>query len=148
MKKVVSFFIVIMSFLVLAIPAGAIRKHNPIFIKQIMSAQAVTAGSSSTSGAIDLSERDMVYGYFSVYVYVTGNGTAKVEYLVSLDGTNYLEPSSATDITTGFTKSSGPGSDGKDIFAFSPILAKDIKIKVTETGSSNPIAVTIYIAIW
>jgi len=78
---------------------------------------------------------------------LTGDGTATVEFLLSNDGVNFLEPSGSLDIVSGFTKTSGPGTDGKDIYAFGPVLARFMQIKVTETSTSDAIAVTAHLAI-
>jgi hypothetical protein len=106
----------------------------------------IALSGSSTSSEINLSSY-RPNGYFSIQVALTGDGTAKFEYLLSNDGTNYLEPSSASDIGTGLTKTGGPGSDGKEIYSFSPELAKHMKIKVTETGGANSITVTVTLSL-
>ena len=112
--------------------------------KLIFNAQEIAAGGNAVSDAINLQGID---GYFSIQVALTGDGTAKFEYLMSNNNSDFLEPSSASDIATGHTKTSGPGADGKDIYAFDPDLAKFMKIKVTETGGANTITVTVTSAI-
>ena len=104
----------------------------------------VSAGSSETSDAVKLQSKE---GYFSIQEEITGDGTVKLEYLVSIDGENFLEPSEASDIATGQTKTSGPGSDGKDIISFEPVLSPWIKIKATETVSSNSVTATVYLGV-
>lgn len=119
-----------------------------------ISTGAITASSSYTSAAIDLAELVGANsrairpdGFFGLQYTITGNGTAKIEYLLSNDGTTYVEPSAATDIATGLTKTSGPGSDGKDYVAFSPEVSRYLKIKVTETGGANSVTGVLQLAI-
>ena len=127
--------------LVLAVPTmvwgfgvmSTVTTHNAV---------SIAKNTSSTSDAVDLKARK-INGYFSVQVAISGDGTAKVEYLLSNDGVTYLEPTSASDITSGHTKTSGPGSDGNDLFSFDPEPARYIKIKVTETGNVNSITATV-----
>ncbi len=107
----------------------------------ILNSETVTAGANTTSDAIDLNKY-RPEGYFSLQVTITGSGTAKIEYLLSNNGTDYLEPSTGADITASMTATSGPGSDGKDIFYFDPEPARYLKIKVTETGGADSVVVT------
>jgi len=112
-----------------------------MFDTPIFSAETILANGTSTSQGIDLN-RHKVIGDFSLQVAVTGTGTCKFEYLMSNDGVTYLEPTSASDIASSITISSGPGSDGKDLYVFFPETARYIKIKCTETGASNSVTVT------
>lgn len=127
-------------FLVLALAATPALAD--IYSINALTTKAITASSNSSSDSYDL-KRYRIDGYFSVQVTIAGSGTAKVEYLLSNDGTNFVEPSSASDITSGMTATSGPGSDGIDLFSFSPEPARYLKIKVTETGGANPITATV-----
>lgn len=125
-----------------------------LYVVKVFDAVTVALSANSTSSIIDLAmptTRPLLAlagsGYFSLQIQVTGDGTAKFEYLLSNDGTNFLEPSSATDIASGITKTSGPGSDGKDIFSFAPLLANFIQIKVTETAGANSIIISAWLAV-
>lgn len=119
-----------------------------IEVIKLFDAQSIAASgnSSQPAQAIDL-QRYAANGFFSLQYLITGDGTAKIEYNLSNDGSTWLEPSSATDIGSSLTKTTGPGADGKDILSFSPELARFLKIKVTETGGANAVVVTIHIAI-
>ena len=110
--------------------------------KETHDGTSIAASGSSTSDVIDLGTK-YPEGFFSLQITLTGDGTAKVEYLLSNDGTNFLEPSEADDILSSFTKISGPGSDGKDMFSFTPMLARFMKIKCTETAGANAITPVI-----
>jgi len=118
---------------------------NIINTKLIFDAVTVAASADSTSDALDLKNRPE--GYFSLQVTLTGTGTAKIEYLLSNNGSDYLVPSEAEDIVTAHTVASGPGADGKDIYVFEPEMTKFMKIKVTETGGANAVVVTITLAV-
>lgn len=105
---------------------------------EAFTAEEVAAGGSETSDAIDL-RHSAPNGMFSVYVELTGDGTCKLEYLLSWDGTTYITPTGASDIVTAHTVGSGPGSDGKDSYSFQPKVAPFMKIKATETGSADTV---------
>ena len=118
-------------------------------ITPIMAQETIAASGDSTGGVvIDLQDK-RIEGFFSVYVEMVGDGTAKIEYQISHCGSteNFLTPSSATDIVTSHTKTSGPGSDGKDSYSFSPVIGRWMKVLVTETGGADQITITVKIAI-
>lgn len=105
--------------------------------------ETITAGNSSTSAAIEL---DFIEGFFSVMYVITGDGTLKLEYELSHDNSNFVIPSDATEIATSLTKTSG--TSGVDVVAFptnEPAVAPYMKIKATETGSSNSATLTLYL---
>lgn len=144
--------------IILTLIAGLLLLHVSIGISfagdrdiirvfQIWSSESIDASGSDTSDMIvDLAQIKPV-GHFSLQITLTGDGTAKFEYLVSNDGIAYVESSNATDIVTGFTKTSGNGSDGKDLIPFSPEVSRYLKLKVTETGGASAITVTSVLAI-
>jgi len=81
-------------------------------------------------------------GDMSLQVKVTGDGTAQITYYLSNDGTNFRTPAGSSDIVTAHTKSSG--SSGLEIYAIDlPMVAKYMKILVTETGGADTITVTL-----
>ena len=141
MKKAI---VIAMGLLLMALPASA--KYWQIKTTKVLDAETVAAGETATSTAIDLNGPELA-GYFSLQVALTGDGTAKFEYQVSNNGTDYVEPTGATDIATGITKASGPGTNGKDIYSFSPVPANYIRIKVTETGTSNSVTVSAWLTV-
>lgn len=113
---------------------------------RLFNAATIAANGNSTSASIDL--RNIAQnGLFSIQLAVTGDGTAKVEYLCSNNNSVFIEPTSTSDIVSGFTKNSGPGVDGKAFYAFEPEPCGFLKIKVTETGLAQEIVVTLDIAI-
>jgi len=112
-----------------------------------VSAEAIAASGTYTSAAIDLTKvrgdnnsTQRPDGFFSAQVNVAGSGTVKVEYLLSNDGTNYVTPTGATEIATGLTA-------GNTMHSFDPMVARYLKIKVTETGGANAATVTVTLAI-
>lgn len=114
-----------------------------MYESKIFDAVTIAASENSTSGAIDLS----VFGgsgFMSLQVAITGDGTAKAEYLVSNDGSDYLDPVGAADIYSSFTKTSGTGTNGKDLQSFSVPAAGFLKIKITETGGANSITISAW----
>ena len=121
-------------------------RDRKITVLKLFTTKTITASGNASSVALDLQQYAMS-GFFSIQYLITGDGTGKIEYNLSNDGATYLEPSSASDIGSSLTKTTGPGSDGKDILPFSPELARYMKIKVTETGGANSIVVTLWLAI-
>ena len=117
-----------------------------INVKKVIDAQTVTASSSYTSAVIPL-DGFVRAGEYSLQISVTGDGTCKFEYLLSVNDQDYIEPASGSDIASGITKTSGPGSDGKEIYSFATELARFMKIKVTETGTSDSVVVNAWLAL-
>ncbi|HDO36185.1 MAG TPA: hypothetical protein ENH07_07830 [Nitrospirae bacterium] len=119
-------------------------RGKSIFTKEVFTAEVIAAGGSAYSSIFDLSQAG---GQFSMQLELTGDGTAKVEWVGSNDGTTFLKPNNANDIVTAFIKTGGPGSDGKHIYGFVVSLVKFMKIKVIETSTTDPITVTATLAI-
>lgn len=109
--------------------------------------EVVAAGASVESEILDL-EAFAKEGYLSIQLALTDDGTVKVEYELSNTGAVYVTQSDADDIiVSGFTKTSGPGSDGKDVISFEPEPALKLKIKVTETGGVSGVVVDMTILV-
>lgn len=107
-----------------------LRNTNTVTI----STGTISASGSYTTDAYDCSE---LQGYFSLQWTVTGDGTMKAEVLTSNDGVNFNDIES--DITTSQTKTSGISGTNMDSFEVAP--CNQIKIKFTETGGADTIAV-------
>lgn len=121
------------------------RTINPITVQKLFIGTSIAASGSLTSAIVDL-RNAAANGLFSVYFVITGDGTAKIEYLLcSTEEGTFIEPSTASDIATGQTKTSGPGSDGKSLVAFEPELAPFLRIKITETGASSAITPNLWL---
>ena len=114
-------------------------KTATLFIAETIAlSQSVTSGSVNLRGAAD-------DGFFGIQLVLTGDGTAKVEYLESYNSVNFVTPSGAIEIVTGFTKTSG--TSGVDVLTFEPEVCPYMKIKVTETGGANSITVTVILVV-
>jgi hypothetical protein len=115
--------------------------QRPVVEHKLWVANSITKNTNESTTAVDLRQIAQD-GTFSIKYTVTGDGTCKFEYTVcdTIDGT-YLEPSGASDIASSITSSSG--TSGTDWVSFSPILAPFMKIKCTETGTSNAVVVTL-----
>lgn len=118
------------------------------FIEEIFTSEVIAAGESAYSRIIDVVK---LAGNASLQIELTGDGTGKVEWIGTLDEdaavTAFIKPNNANDIVTAFTKTSGPGADGKHIYGFNVSLVKNMAIKVTETGGGDSITVTAIIAL-
>ena len=118
--------------------------HLPIITKQVFVAKTVGAGTSETSPAISLVNAQS-NGYFTIQLTMTGDGTLGLVYEVSIDGANFVQPSGSSAITTAFSKTSGGGADGKDMFSFTPMLCTAIRFKATATTSDVVLTATVCI---
>ena len=105
---------------------------------KVFDAESVVASGTAESDAIDSRHLD---GVCSVQYEITGDGTLTLEYLLSLDGVNYITPSGATEIGTSLTKLSGTA--GKDVLEFTPEAARYMKILATETGTADTAILTL-----
>ena len=90
--------------------------------------------------------RQAEYGIFTMQLILTGDGTLAVEYLLAHDGVNFITPATASEIVYGFTKTSGPGSDGIDLLPFDLELAPQLRIKFIETSTTDAVVVTAIVA--
>jgi len=118
-----------------------------IYVEKICEDQNIAASGNYTSREIRLQDYQPE-GFISLQLEVSGNGTLKVEPLLSVNGDDYFQPSNTPDITTNFTATSGPDGNGKDIFAVElGITCPYLKLKFTETGGSNSITVSAWLAI-
>ncbi len=105
--------------------------------------QTIAAGESYTTEPIEMATSQ---GLFGLQLAVSGDGTLKVEALLSNDGTTYRTKEGATEVLTGITKTSGPGSDGKLITDYDVGYSKFFKVKFTETGGANSVGMAASIA--
>lgn len=107
-------------------------------------AEAIALSQSATSVAVNL-RGAADDGIFGIQLKLTGDGIAKVEYLESYNSVDFVTPSGAIEIVTGFTKTSG--TSGVDVITFEPEICPYMKIKVTETGGANSITVAIILTV-
>lgn len=116
-----------------------------IMTNKLVDALSIPLSGTFTSGTMPLLDWGLE-GNFSLQVEVSGSGTCKFEYLSSINGTDFLEPTSASDIASSVTATSGPASDGKNIYSFTPVVSPYMKIKVTETGGASAVVVSAWLA--
>ena len=112
----------------------------------IFNAKSIAANANASSEKLDLRSL-AANGVFSLQYEITGSGTVKFEYLLSNEdaATNMIEPSTATDIGSSLTETTGPGSNGKDILSFEPEVARWLQIKCSVTLDTA--VVTAWIAV-
>jgi hypothetical protein len=105
-----------------------------------MSELVIAASGSATTEAINL------VGYEDTcvcFLQLSGSGTASLIYELSLDNVNWSQVATYSSLVTGFLVTSGPASDGKDYLYFNPPAAAWLRFKISETGTSNSIIVTL-----
>ena len=127
--------------------ASVSMAKDGIIYKQILIDDVeIAASSGTTSNAVNL-QHAKPDGYVAIQYVIEGSGTAKIEWLGSIDLTTYLEPSDASDIVTGITATSGPQNDGNDIeqIDFAGMIVPSMKITVTETGGVSGVTVSVWI---
>jgi len=114
--------------------------------------KSIAASGSFTSDIINL-EDIKAEGNITIQVEVTGTGTATIEFEQSnsfnttdLTG-DFVKPSSGSSIVTGFTVTSGSGSNGKDLFNVPAFNSKVLRMVITETGTANAIIVSMWVSI-
>ena len=113
---------------------------EPVNMKQIFDAEAVAASGSADSVEIAL---NAVLGYFALQLEITGDGTAKVEYLPTING-EFVQVF-AIDNGTGLTKTTN--TTGKTILpvltsGVGPPTCIKIKVRATETGGVNGVTIS------
>ena len=111
---------------------------NKIIEFKAFEAVEVAASGTAYSQILDL-RRDQPDGHFSMQVTATGSGTAKIEYELSNNGSDFLTPGTASDVVTAHTV-------GSDMYSISPMLAKKIRFKITETSTTDAITVSAWVA--
>ena len=128
--------------------------HKDITVRKIYSARVIVAGdthdsdierlSTGQKGIIDLGDFAQV-GSFSVWIKVAGSGTLDLSYLLSHDKINWVQPTGAGPIVSGFT--SADGSSGEDLIVFQPEFSRFIKFRAEETSTTDPITFTMLFAV-
>lgn len=108
-----------------------------IYTRTLFSSEAIAKSASSTTDALDLSAFKMD-GKISLLVVVAGSGTATINYEAGIDGT-FTTPGAESALTTDMVA-------GTDIIDVDPITCDAIKFKVTESGGTDPITVTLKVA--
>jgi hypothetical protein len=89
---------------------GDTAMSSRIDVTPIFTAEEIAASEIAFCAPINM-DRLFPTGYFGVQIFLTGDGTLKLEWLISADGKNYLAPSEMDNIICeGFTKASGSHS--------------------------------------
>jgi len=120
---------------------------NRVNAVRLMDSVTIAASGTATSLIADINALESK-GNLAVQLILTGTGTATVEWEQTSDGdselnaTNFTQPSGGYTLTTGFTVTSGTGGDGKNIIPLSTLPCNFLRLKVTETGTSNAVVVT------
>lgn len=103
--------------------------HREIEVKRLFNAATVT-GTTVYSDIIDLGTYAQG-GTFSIQYYAaTAAVSTSMSYLLSNDGTNFVQSTEGHSIFTGVYLSSGFAADGRDIITFTPSMARFMKLAV------------------
>jgi hypothetical protein len=113
---------------------------SPIIIDQIFKSTTIAASGNATRD-FNLERSDGYEGFFSIHVQiVSGTGTFTIDFLESNDGTNFVDQGANSDIVTGLTGA------GHYMYSFDPMVCKAIRIRITETGTSNNGVFNVWLA--
>lgn len=106
---------------------------------KLLNGKAVSASGNVATAVIDMDEL-RTEGYFSVQLTTAGaSSQVRVECEMSADGENFQEPNGATDIVS----SHGPGTAIYKID--SPVVARYMRLRVTETAGFAVTSATLYL---
>jgi len=113
----------------------------------VFNAQTIPAGGYITSDVIDLGLAQN--GYFAIEPTISSVGGCAVTltYLVSISGVTFLTPTSASNIITGMSETSGPSSNGVDVYTFTPELGKQMKIRATDVSGATASVIVGWLAV-
>ena len=112
---------------------------RPITTIKLFDAKDLIASATVDSEPVDLGQLAQNYN-FSVEYTTTGTGTTKIEYLLcsTIDGTY-------RNVGTDIGATLAAGHDILPFAANQPQLAPFMKIRITEDGGVNAVAVTLYL---
>jgi len=102
------------------------------------------------SSGVDISG---LAGYCSLFlrshdaVPTAATGTLSIFYELSNDNLNWSQVTTLSTLLTGFIKTSGPSSDGKNFLYFNPPVAAWLRIKATETGAAQAAYLTAVLGV-
>jgi hypothetical protein len=110
-------------------------KMSVTAVWKIFDSETIAASGTASSEAIPI--QGGASGNFAIEYTVTGSGTCKFEALDTYDGgTTWVEQTGQSDIASGITA-------GSAVVSFSTkAVQRKIKIKCTETGTSDGVVVT------
>jgi hypothetical protein len=95
--------------------------------------ETLLASGTKDSPVIKLNDYKPEFGLASVQVHSVGaSSVVKLQYVVSNDGVTYNVPVGASDIVTAH-------APGDAHYEFTVPVAKFMKIRATETGTTNPV---------
>lgn len=118
---------------------------------KIIDNRTIAASGTFTSQPVNMLERKLV-GNVTLQITLIGMGTGRFRFSQSNDFQNienpgnFVFPSSASDIVTAFTNTSGAEGDGEDIINLPMFNSQAFKIVVTETGTANSITVNAWLS--
>jgi len=124
---------------------------NGVSVVHLFDAEVIAASGVATSAAIDLASFTPS-GTFSIQIHITGDGTFKFQVLLSNNANtlgvgDYMLAHDYPLIEENLTKTSGPDSNGKIILPCYPEVAEFMKIRITETGTSDGGTISAWLTI-
>ena len=146
MKRSFKYLILAIIILAFALPASAdnvMRMRTwKIFDAQVIAPSGNAVNTLPETIGLDLQNLG-IFGFCSFQVELTGDGTATFDYEYSSDGVKWF----SDEIDAGFTDVSGDDADGHDFFATWIWLSRYVRMRVTETSTTDSITVTVYMTV-
>jgi len=105
--------------------------------RKIFSATTIGADSSVDSKEDQLFDGKTTHSF---QYEITGDGTLTFTVYIRVGGGSWIE----SNVFTGYTDTSGPGSDGKDIIPLSLKPGDSAKVMATETGTSDACVLSMW----
>lgn len=122
------------------------------FAVKVFSAQKTTG----TSSAVQLQNTQNIFelsqgAAFAIQVFEAATNAAgdwTFTYSCSIDGTNFVTPSGASAIKANYVFNGGPGTDGHDLYAFSPEPCAWLKIIATRNSGTIAGGIDVWLIVW
>lgn len=107
-----------------------------IVVNKLWNAASITT-TTSYSEIIDIGTFGKS-GTFSLQYYVASAGVSlSLSYLLSNDGTNFVQSTEGSVITSGLTNISGNAANGRDVITFTPTMGRFMKLAAWLTAGTT-----------
>lgn len=110
-----------------------------IIVDRIMAAQAIDAGSTSYTSAIN--SNNLVGTYAGILVGTNATGTLLIKQQCSLDGITFYDPTNATSVAVGTIYQSLFTVTTSKYIQFTPVIAPYIRFSVNAVVAAQTITV-------
>ena len=103
-----------------------------------MDSRVIAASATSYSAVVGLADRMTSH---AIQYIITGDGTCSITTYTGIGPDDWIKNST---VATGLTKTSGPGSDGKDTIPLTLKPGEQFRVGVEETGTSESVTLNMW----